>query len=68
MFSAIFTVCHFNKVLNLLLLLFQSDKPVPPGQIGSTLFLSNISDGMRQEARNQLFGVTKENLIEAAQE
>ncbi|XP_060572656.1 presequence protease, mitochondrial-like, partial [Ruditapes philippinarum] len=46
----------------------QSDKPVPPGQIGSTLFLSNISDGMRQEARNQLFGVTKENLIEAAQE
>ncbi|XP_053386243.1 presequence protease, mitochondrial-like [Mercenaria mercenaria] len=45
----------------------QTDKPVPPGQIGSTLFLNNISDGMRQEARNQLFSVTKENVIEAAQ-
>lgn len=45
----------------------QMDKPVPPGQIGSTLFVQNISDPMRQLARNQLFSVSKDDVIKACQ-
>lgn len=45
----------------------QIDKPVPPGQVGSMLFLNNISDPMRQLSRNQLFSVTKDDVVKAAQ-
>lgn len=45
---------------------FQTDQPVPPGSVGSRQFVSGITDEMRQEARDRLFGVTKQQLLDAA--
>ncbi|XP_052814769.1 presequence protease, mitochondrial-like [Mya arenaria] len=45
----------------------QSDKPVPPGQMGTTLFLNNITDEMRQQSRDQLFAVAKDSLVDVTQ-
>ena len=47
-------------------MLFQIDKPVPPGQVGSALFLSNLTDAMRQEFRDQLFAVDRPALVDVA--
>jgi len=47
-------------------MLFQIDKPVPPGQVGSALFLSNLTDDMRQEFRDQLFAVDRPALVDVA--
>ncbi|WAR10315.1 CYM1-like protein [Mya arenaria] len=44
-----------------------SDKPVPPGQMGTTLFLNNITDEMRQQSRDQLFAVAKDSLVDVTQ-
>ena len=43
---------------------FQTDKPVPPGEIGTRLFCSGITDDMRQEARDRLFSVTRQQLVD----
>ncbi|KAL5006088.1 hypothetical protein ScPMuIL_017246 [Solemya velum] len=42
----------------------ESDKPVPPGQMGITHFLSGVTDFMRQEQRDRLFAVNRENIVD----
>lgn len=61
------TVQKSSTVLHLLKLVFQTDRPVPPGQTGSTFFLSKLSDKMRQQARDRLFKVTKDDIVDVTQ-
>lgn len=42
----------------------KTDQPVPPGSVGSTQFLSNVTNEMRQESRDRLFSVTKQQLLD----
>ncbi|VDI82516.1 Hypothetical predicted protein [Mytilus galloprovincialis] len=41
----------------------QTDKPITPGSAGMTLFLSGITDDMRQTMRDRLFQVSKQDVI-----
>ncbi|CAC5423203.1 PITRM1 [Mytilus coruscus] len=41
----------------------QTDKPITPGSAGMTLFLSGITDEMRQTMRDRLFHVSKQDVI-----
>lgn len=41
----------------------QTDKPITPGSAGMTLFLSGITDEMRQTMRDRLFQVSKQDVI-----
>lgn len=45
----------------------QTDKPVTPGNTGMTLFLSGVTDEMRQTMRERLFEVTRQDLTTVAQ-
>ena len=56
--------CILDGATKLIILSFQTDKPVPPGSVGARLFLSGITDVMRQEARDRLFSVTKEQMVD----
>lgn len=47
--------------------MFQTDKPVTPGSAGMTVFLTGVSDEMRQTMRDRLFQVSKQNLVDVAQ-
>ena len=44
----------------------QVDAPVSPGSKGSTVFMSGISDELRQRYREQLFSVGRKDLIDVA--
>ena len=46
---------------------FQTDKPVTPGNTGLTLFLSGVTDEMRQTMRERLFEVTRQDITSVAQ-
>ncbi|XP_077368737.1 presequence protease, mitochondrial [Festucalex cinctus] len=43
------------------------DSPVAPSGKGMTLFLSGITDEMKQQHRERLFAVTRENLLDVAE-
>lgn len=44
----------------------QIDKPVLPGNQGMRLFMDELDNGIRQEFRDRLFAVTKEDIIRVA--
>ena len=44
----------------------QVDSPISPGERGVRHFLSDIDDGLLQQHREQLFSVSKDNLVEVA--
>jgi hypothetical protein len=41
--------------------------PLPPSDIGQRLFLSGISDSVRQQHRQALFAVTRKHLTDVAE-
>ena len=41
--------------------------PVPPGEKGLRKFLFDIDDAMRQRHREQLFAVSRDDLVNVAQ-
>ena len=45
---------------------FQMDYPVPAGMKGSLMFLSGVTDEMRQVYRKQVFQVSKQDLVDVA--
>ncbi|KAK2188953.1 hypothetical protein NP493_119g07062 [Ridgeia piscesae] len=46
----------------------QVDMPVPPGEKGLRKFLFDIDDAMRQRHREQLFAVSRDDLVNVAQQ
>ena len=42
------------------------DYPVPAGMRGSLMFLSGVTDEMRQVYREQVFQVSKQDLVDVA--
>lgn len=49
-----------------ILLLLQIDAPVAPGAKGSRVFLRGISDELQNTYRNRIFGISKRDLLAAA--
>ena len=58
--------CYFVCVALQVFPLHKVDSPVPPSGKGSSLFYRGITDDMRQQHRDRIFTVTKDDIVDVA--